>query len=228
MPSRQEFIALGALIAAAFPSLADAAVAAPQAPAPKLDFDLAAFDASLAGAGIKHKHLFASKAVDDGGVFGTMHTVMRAYASIGTPADVVLPVAVLYHYGALLGFGDASWNDYITPALAKMPKAQRDALGAVVKPGSGNPWKQIVKSAGDFDSSIDGALALAPNARFYVCNNALMGMSDEIAKLLGREHATVYDALARDLIPNGMLVPAGVWAVHAVQERGYTLLQTSL
>ena len=230
MSTRQEFIALGALLAAAFPMLADAAApaAAGAAAAPKLDFALDAFDTSLAGAGVKHKHLFASKAVDDGGVFGAMQTVMRAYASIGTAANDVLPVAVLYHYAAVLGFGDASWNEIITPALAKMPKKHVDGFGVTLKPGGGNPSMKIDKSAGDFDSSIEGVLALASSARFYVCNNALVGMSAAMAKMLGRTHASVYDALAHDLIPNGMLVPAGVWAVHAIQEHGFTLLQTSL
>ncbi len=226
MTTRHDFLALGALLAAAFPSLAVAAPAAAHEPA--LDFALPAFEASLASAGAAHKHLFASKAVDDGGVFGAMQTVMHAYASIGTRAGDVLPVAVLYHYGAVLGFGDASWNDYITPALAKMPKDKVARFGLAVKPGGGNPAMKVDPKAGAFDSSIDGLLALAPNARFYVCNNALAGMSAEIAKLLGRTHAAVYGALAHDLIPHAMLVPAGVWAVHAIQERGFTLLQTSL
>ncbi len=177
---------------------------------------------------VAHKHLFASKAVDDGGVFGAMQTVMHAYASIGTPALDVLPVGVLYHFGALLGFGDASWNDLITPALAKLPKERAERFGAAIKPGDGNPAMKADPKAGAFDASIDGTLKLAPGARFYICNNAAVGLSETIAKVLDRPQASVYDALTNDLIPNGMLVPAGVWAVHAVQEHGFTLLQTSL
>jgi intracellular sulfur oxidation DsrE/DsrF family protein len=38
----------------------------------------------------------------------------------------------------------------------------------------------------------------------------------------------VYDRLTKALVPSASVVPAGVWAVHAIQERRFTYLQTTL
>jgi hypothetical protein len=48
------------------------------------------------------------------------------------------------------------------------------------------------------------------------------------ATTLGKPFDDVYSDFAHHLVNNAMLVPAGVWAVHAIQEQRFTLLQTSL
>jgi hypothetical protein len=40
--------------------------------------------------------------------------------------------------------------------------------------------------------------------------------------------AAAYAKLASNLVPHAMLVPAGVWAVHALQEARFTYEQVTL
>jgi pimeloyl-ACP methyl ester carboxylesterase len=89
---------------------------------------------------------------------------------------------------------------------------------------TGNPLMK--KKGRDWDSSIPALVANA-NTRFFVCNLATHGYASRFAKQLHLSAKDVYEDLASHLIPNAMLVPAGVWAIHAIQERQYTLLQFS-
>ncbi len=84
----------------------------------------------------------------------------------------------------------------------------------------------LKKKGGDWDSSVPALIADA-NARFFVCNLAAHGWATRIAKQLHLPAKDVYEDLASHMIPNAMLVPAGVWAIHAIQERQYTPLQFS-
>jgi hypothetical protein len=83
------------------------------------------------------------------------------------------------------------------------------------------------EQGGDGDTSIRSLVADA-GARFFVCNNAALGTASMVAKALRKPFDTVYADFGHHLVPNAMLVPAGVWAVHAIQEQRFTLLQTSL
>ena len=89
----------------------------------------------------------------------------------------------------------------------------------------GNPC--LHKTGGDDDTSIESLVADA-GARIFMCNCATEGVASVIARKLGKNAADVYKTMSTHLVPNAMLVPAGVWAVHAVQERHYTFLPTSL
>lgn len=217
MTTRKDFIAAGAALSALAPQLALAdpspSASATPTPMPHLQFDLAAFDAGL-NAPAKHRHLFATKAAD-GSAFDTVRTVLKAYDSIALPMNTVHPAAVLYHFAAISGLDDAVWNTLIIPHLAKMPKGMRDEVGAL-KVGSGNPSTTSIAS-----------LVADCNMLTFVCNNAMSGLASALAKASGADAAATYAMMSKHLVPNAMLVPAGVWAVHAVQERGYTLLQVT-
>lgn len=70
----------------------------------------------------------------------------------------------------------------------------------------------------------------AAGVSFFVCNNSFTGFSVQIARTtlspgeqLTREHViAVHDELATHLLPNTMLVPAGVAAINALQEARFT------
>ncbi|HTX59684.1 MAG TPA: hypothetical protein VMH02_08370 [Verrucomicrobiae bacterium] len=240
MPSRLDFLAAGAIAAlapataAASPSPAQSASPkaspSPEPSFPPLHFDMAAFDAALETAA-PHRHMFASLRLDGGQVLDTMRGVLSAYAQIGVAAKDVHPVAVLYHGEAItLGFDDTVWNDYLIPTHAKDPKtfdAFDKDFASVYTPGKtkGNP--ELHKTNDKDDSSIEGLVADA-GARFFVCNEATKGFASYIARHLKKSPLDVYAAMASNLVPNAMLVPAGVWAVHAVQERRYTYQQVNL
>ena len=236
MSTRKGFIAVGTALAALAPLFeaplaASAASAAPALPSPgassSLTFDLAAFDAML-GAPAAHRNLFASKLVSDGDVIDAIGNTMSAYRLVGVSFPTIFPVAVLYHVGIALAFDDAIWNEILIPAIARLPIWIRSALPAAPKPGSGNPARHPAPGASADDLSSIDALLAQTRLQFCVCNNALYGFSTNLAGIVDESPGTLYDRLIKGLVPRSTVVPAGVWAVHAVQERGFTLLQTSL
>jgi hypothetical protein len=230
--TRSDFLAAGTL-AVLTPSLASAATPPSSRPSPEpaiapLPFDLPAFDRQL-DVVAPHRHLFASTKLDGGVVLAAMRNTLNAYADIGVSLRDVVPVAALYHgESVLLAFDDAAWNEYFIPFYAKRPQTDeyvKDFKSVYDAKTRGNPC--LHKKGGREDTSIESLIADA-DARFFVCNNATRGFARYIAGYLKKPSVQVYDDLVAHLVPKASLVPAGVWAVHAIQERRYTLLQTSL
>jgi hypothetical protein len=218
------------MVAASAPAVAapSPAPSPPAEPLPPLQFDLVRFDATLK-TDARHRHLFASTKLDGGEALGAMRGTLNAYEDVGVSLRDVRPVAVFYHGASvLLGFDDAMWDEYFAPLHAAPGKLGRfaadfDTVYAAKK--RGNP--RLHKTGGHDDTSIEALVADA-DARFFVCDNATRGFARFIASQLRKKPAAVYAALATHLVPSAALIPAGVWAVHAIQERGYTLLQATL
>jgi hypothetical protein len=157
-----------------------------------------------------------------------MRNTLGGYRDVGVDWSDVLPVAVLYHgFSIFLAFDDLVWNRYVIPFSGKIKHGNGAAQIASVREfgPSGNPL--LREQGGDGDISIRSLVADA-GARFFVCNNAALGTASMVAKALGKPFDAVYGDFAHHLVPNAMLVPAGVWAIHAIQEQRFTLLQTSL
>ncbi len=227
MTTRKDFLVAGTL-AAAIPAtgVADAAAGA-HPKVPKLDFDLEAFNALLDGAQ-SHKNLFTAVQIEGGEVLLAMRNTLGGYRDVGVDWSDVLPVAVLYHgFAIFLAFDDLVWNRYVIPFSGKIKHGNGAAQIASVRNGdpTGNPC--LREQGGDGDISIRSLVADA-GARFFVCNNAALGTASMVAKALGKPFDDVYNDFAHHLVPNALLVPAGVWAIHAIQEQRFTLLQTSL
>lgn len=239
MPTRFDFLTSGAL-AALTPAVAAAPTASPS-PTPKpspepsmppLNFDTAAFDKALDTAStVHHRHMFASTKIEGGLALGQMRGVLDAYKEIGVPLSDVHTVAVFYHGGSvLLAFDDAMWTRYFIPI---QPNVKRDMVEFAkdfdtvydAQKTKGNPC--LHKTADKDDSSIETLVAMV-NARFFVCNNATKGFAGFIARKLKLDAVAVYRDLAAHLVPNAMLVPAGIWAIPAIQERLYTYQQSTL
>jgi hypothetical protein len=216
------------------PALASAATTpstpkpSPEPSIPPLHFDLANFD-SMLNVPMPHRHLFASTKLDGGVVLAAMRNTLNAYADVGIPLRDVFPVATLYHGASvLLAFDDAMWSEYFIPLRPKgaSPKEFFKDFDTVYDAKvHGNPC--LHKKGGHEDTSLESLVADA-GARFFVCNNATQAFAHYVASHLKKPAAAVYDDLVTHLVPNATLVPAGVWAVHAIQERKYTLLQASL
>jgi hypothetical protein len=240
MSTRKNFLASSAALAAFVPSAVGAATPSPSpspppaAPEPTmapLNFEIAAFDLAL-GTSALHKHLFTAVKIDGGEVFGAMRGTLDAYAGMGVSLKEVKPAAVLYHGVAIaLGFDDLVWNQFFLPMLALYGTDERSTeikkdFDSIVDPKKkGNPC--LHKQGGDYDTSIESLVADA-GARIFLCNHATNGVASIVAHKLGKNAADVYKTMSAHLVPNAMLVPAGVWAVHAIQERHYTFLPTSL
>ena len=235
MTTRGEFLAASASLAATT-RVAAASPAAPHASAspapepslPPLQFDLALFDKQL-DVPAAHKHLFASAMLHGGLILDSMRSVVNAYRTISVSPNDVQPAAVFYHGSTFLGFDDTVWNDYFIPLQPKDSKQlndfQKDFASIYDGKKPGNPC--LHKTGKEDDVSIESLVA-DTGARFFVCNNATKYFAGYAAKQLKLDPPTVYKTMSAHLVPNAMLVPAGVWAIHAVQERKYTYLQATL
>jgi intracellular sulfur oxidation DsrE/DsrF family protein len=219
MQTRADFLAAGS-------SAAIAAVASPK-PSPSatigpLQFDLAAFDAATAK-NVPHKHLFADTKLARGGVLDAVQNTLDAYASLGVAPSQVATVVVLYHGPSLaLALDDAVWRDLLVAAIAKAPPSARADLEPYRK-AIGNPFLRS-----DTPDARTVPRLVKQGTLFFVCNNAVKGFSDLLGTATGKGAKAVYERLAGGLLAGATLVPAGVWAIHALQERHYTYLQTSL
>ncbi len=220
MTTRRAFLATSAALAAT-PSLAVAATPTPkaspsEAPVPKLNFDVAAFNTQL-DRDVAHKHLFTARKLDGGVALEAVRNTLIAYRDIGIASAEIAPVAVLYHGASIfMGMDDYVWDTYMLPFPVSMkqtlPEIYSDFQTVVNGKTQGNP---LLKSP-------------APDGlHFYLCNNALDGFAHFLAGDKKKRPSDVYADFTTHLVPNASIVPAGVWAIHAIQERKYTLLQTS-
>ncbi len=228
MTTRKNFIGASALLAAAVPQIAAAdSTAAPsvsptQAPLPPLNFDLTAFQKML-DRDFAHKNLFAIRKIEGGSGLYAMRNTFDAYHALAVPATDIFMTAVMYHGASIaFAFDDHLWDTYIRTMLPKSanalkPTATQDDLQTIFHDGAkGNPMRSFIE-----------ALAKDCSVHFFVCNNALDGMTDTLSKNVGRTHIEVYNDVRAHALPNVTIVPAGVWAVHAIQERKFTLLHTT-
>lgn len=235
MTTRSEFLGAG-VAAAAVPQLAAASPApkstaapsqSPEPAFPPLHFDLAAFDAVL-NVAAPHKHLFSSAKINGGLILDSARNTVNAYRDIGVSSKDVQPALVFYHFSTCLGFNDKIWNDYFIPLQPKngtRTEISKDFATIYDGKTAGNPC--LHKTGKADDVSIESLVA-DTNARFFVCNNATKYFAGFAGRTLKLDPLEVYAAMAANLVPNAMLVPAGVWGIHAVQERRYTYLQATL
>ena len=226
--TRGEFLSAGIALAA-IPQVAAAASPSPspEPSFPPLHFDVAAFDAVL-NVPAPHKHLFAAAKLNGGLILDAARSTIDAWGDIGVSPKEVQPALVFYHFTTCLGFNDRIWNEYFIPTQPKNAKPVEFATDfASIYDGKsrGNPC--LHKTGKPGDTSIESLIADA-NARFFVCNNATKYFAGYAAKRLKLAPLDVYATMAANLVPNAMLVPAGVWGIHAVQERHYTYLQATL
>lgn len=229
MPSRKAFLAVGTIAAVGtslLPEsvLADATAATTSTPDSfGYAFDLRAFFAT-ANRPTKHRHLFASTQIDSGEVLYAMLNTKRAYAQMGVkPTDVHL-AAVLYHgLSIAMAMNDETWNKLIIPGLTPRPKWLKKNFPDVIL-GAGNPY--FLSALETDDAGVAPLSAIGTS--FFICNNALRAMARTLASKLGLTHVQTYRGLTAGLPVSATVVPAGVWAIHALQEQRFTLLQTSL
>ncbi|HEY8320857.1 MAG TPA: hypothetical protein VIG46_03580 [Candidatus Baltobacteraceae bacterium] len=228
MTTRKDFLIASTAAATLSPVAAKAASPASKSDGgeiPAFVFDKAAFDAILAR-DVKHRFSFASEKLQGGQVCSSMTNVLDACdGALGEKPVSATSAAVLYHGTSLaLGFNDRVWNEMFAKALPKLAAGIRADLGDL-KPGDGNPWLHKPK-VGDYDASID--TLGKRGAVFFLCNNATTGFARSLATAVRMTPAAAYAKLTANLVPTAMLVPAGVWAIHALQEARFTYQQVTL
>ncbi len=215
MQTRGDFLAKAGLLTALAPAAAPAATPAanPAGDALPPGFTMGAFGAAVATRAA-YKHLVACITYAED-AFGAVRSTLIAYGEVGVSPAEVQPQIALYHGNAVLcAFGDEVWNRFVIPTDSGPPFKEKSK--------SGNPL--LKRQGGDRDSSMP-ALVNAANVHFFACNLAAHGWAKSFAKKLHLSETDVYGEMVAHLVPNAMLVPAGVWAIQNIVARGYTLLQ---
>lgn len=218
MTTRKDFI-VGAAVAASVAPMA-AAAAAPEAQKASLAslyrFDRARFEATLAKPA-RHRQCFGATSIEGGLVLSMMLNSINTYANdLGEGPMALHAAGVLYHgLGIVLAMDDATWNRYVWPSN----KLTQAILGSEVwsRPHTGNPFYPTLAS-----------ITKEHGASYFVCNNALQGAAFTLGAELKRETNATYKDLLAGIVPEAQVVPAGVMAINACQERHFTYLQTTL
>ena len=216
MSTRKHFLAAGSLFALT-PAVAQAAAptAKPKATAePQLtfQFDQTRFNEILSKSA-KHKQCFGITKLNDGAPLEGMMNSIEAYNDfLKEGPDALQAAGVLYH-GAAVAFAmnDAVWNEYLIPAAQHMPAVLRQDFGSL-KPGRGNTYKDQVREL------------VAKGASFFVCHNAIVGVSGFVASTLKTSPQKVHAAIMAAILPGALVVPAGVMAINACQEAKFTYI----
>jgi intracellular sulfur oxidation DsrE/DsrF family protein len=228
MSTRKDFLIASSVVASLTTAAALAGsgeVVAQSSGIPDFQFDQGRFNQLISRAA-RHRNMFAAAAINGGVVLLAINNTLHAYnANLNTPDSDVLPVAVLYHGAAVtLALNDGAWTNLLLPALPRISPSIRTDV-QTLRLSSGNPVLHRNPYGGS-DQSVEGLVSRG--AVFFVCNNALVGFSISLAQALNRTPGDVYSQLSSSLVNGAYLVPAGVWAVHALQEAHFTYLQTSL
>ena len=232
--TRRSFLsAAAATIAAAGAARATGGVALAASDGAVISYD--AFIAT-ARAPFKHKQLFTSPRANDGAIFAYIRNSLNGYQFGWAEGPGTLhAAAVLNGLGVAQGVNDAMWSRYrLAEVLAR-------AGDPVRTPGAdrGNPWlhpaaqypRNDTDPSAPYNQDASVETLLRRGATFYVCNNALRGLAMKVvaAGLAGGSDAdAVHAEMRRNLIPGGLLVPAGVTTIDALQQEHFTLYDASV
>lgn len=228
--TRKELLAAGAAAIVPAACAKPPGLARAEAAPATFVFDRNAFERILAEP-ILHKQCFAATEIQNGIIFNSMIASLYAYEfDLHEGAGSLHAVAVLYHPVAVaLGLNDQIWNDLIIPALPHLSPYLHGGLtdGKKLVPGRGNPYlHRAVATPLEDDPSIE-ALA-SRGCHFFLCNNALTGLAESLAPVHGSSSAKIHSRFLGSIVPNALVVPAGVMAINACQEAQFTYLQTAL
>ena len=146
-----------------------------------------------------------------------MHNSLEAYRDgFGEGPSTLHVAAVFYGTSIAAVCPNALWKTF---ALEKY----LTRTGEAFEQGSsgGNPYAAQV------------AALHAAGASFFVCNNALTGLAQDLSNApegAGSDPTMIYTQFVSALrnVPGVLLVPAGVAALNAAQEAHFTLCQATL
>ena len=218
MSKRRDFLlAAGVAALAAAPSGCTARSTkggAPVADLPDLQFDNAKFEALLRRPA-RHRQCFGATELQGGSVLDFMSRSIEAYAVALREGPRSLRTAAVTYHGdsVMLGYGNKTWNTYVAPYLRNSPEPSTPPL----QQGQGNPYYKHIQE-----------LATQNGALLIVCHSALRINIMKLANAVNQPARKVYDAVMADILPYATLVPAGVMAINACQEKKFTYLQVSV
>ena len=195
-----------------------------------------AFTSAARGGNFRHRQAFAAQHVSNGAVFAFVGNALNGFQFGWSEGPGTFhPAAVFYGYASSLALDDWAWDNYPIRELLTMVN---DPVAAPNR-NTGNPFHNptsTLRAEDDpedehgfyFDRSI---VALQRRgATFYACNNAVRLVAKQLlaTRLVPSGELNALHAKFRaHLVPGAILVPAGVVAVAALQEQGYTFFPAS-
>ncbi|MDB5073336.1 MAG: uncharacterized protein JWM87_4447, partial [Candidatus Eremiobacteraeota bacterium] len=133
------------------------------------------------------------------------------------------------------GVNDEMWSRYHIAALLASNNDVVKAPGA----DRGNPWLHAAKPyprdeadpRAPYNQYASVETLLRRGAPNYICNNALRQLALKTAEAGfagGLSTDALHAELRRNLVPGGVLVPAGVTTIDALQQEHFTLYDASV
>lgn len=210
---RRDILGLG--LAAAAMSSDGAVAAASTAPAMEPQ------DAWLDAGPRRHRMVFDTTSVN--GLGDALNYARNFFAvndkAYGINANALSVVIIMRHISTVFGFNDAIWAKYgsFFADRVKLIDPRSKAPAAV------NLFNTAVKD----DSIPNGGVTIDELAqlgtRFAVCASASHGMAGMIAKKNGGDGDVIFKELTANLVPQALMVPAGIVALNRAQEHGYSV-----
>jgi len=184
-------------------------------------FDRARFERTLARP-VKHRQAIAWPELDSGSGLHYAQNALRAYADGFDGGPAAIHVAVVVYGTAILALlPQPTWKAFsLATYVDRLDAARR--LGSMARSGEAiNPYLDRVEALAKDDVT------------FFVCNNALHGVTQAIAsnpEAHGAGTDEVYAAFASAIVPlpYAQIVPAGIAALNAAQEARFTFFQASI
>lgn len=212
---RREILGLGLLATALRP------IAAMAQPASDNKGNSAeAQDAWLDESGRRHRMVFDTTSV--AGLGTGLNFARNFYTAnhdgYGIAAKDLGTVIIVRHISTPFGFNDAMWSKYgdvITDRIKFVDPRDKAA-----------PRINLFNTAIKDDTLPNGGVLVSDliklGTRFAVCGMAAAKIADMAAKKTGGRADDVLTEIKANLVPNAVMVPAGIIALNRAQERGYT------
>ena len=135
----------------------------------------------------------------------------------GLDPDALGVIIIARHMSTPYAYTDAAWAKY-GAGFAKMMQLDDDQAKVATK---GNPMLPAKPDAGMMAGATVSELG-AKGTRFAVCGLATQVIAGMVAKDAGQTADEAEAFLKANLVPGGVLVPAGIVAVNRAQEHGYS------
>ena len=157
----------------------------------------------------KHKMVFDMPKHNDGRAIGWALTLMDTYKDLGTPDSDLSIVLILRSGGTPLAFADPIWVKYGVGKRIEMKDPETKVFAKK---------NLFAKCKTEDDDCIE--LFQKRGGLVGVCNHAVEGMTEGLAKQMKLKKEDVLKEFMDNLLPGIQLMPSGIWAIHRAQEAG--------
>jgi len=171
-----------------------------------------------------HRIVLDAPAIDGGLTFGhawlCYRDVQDVYQAEGAGANVVV---VIRHQAIPMGLNDSVWDKY---ELGKQYSMKDPTTGVASRR---NPFWHLSES--DSYRQLTPAASMealaARGTIFLVCDFALSGLAKSVAQSRGTPEAETIRDFETGLVPGGILMPSGVFAVSAAVRAGCSYIRST-